>query len=170
MDSLLKADSAAGVEDAAFAIGDLAYQSGTAREFTDCWGTSWGDSTRRIMKVIRPAVGNHEYSSTGAAPYFAYFGARAGDPQKGYYGYDLGEWRILVLNSEIPMNSLFSLEDRTAQEDWLRAEFKDRPPEVYGRLPAPGALQFRIPWGADRDACTLRRHVFGRRRAGPVRS
>jgi hypothetical protein len=127
MDSLLKADSAAGVEDAAFAIGDLAYQSGTAREFTDCWGTSWGDSTRRIMKVIRPAVGNHEYSSTGAAPYFAYFGARAGDPQKGYYGYDLGEWRILVLNSEIPMNSLFSLEDRTAQEDWLRAEFKDRP-------------------------------------------
>ena len=125
IDSVLKADSAAKVEDVVMAIGDLAYESGTPREFNDCWGSSWGDSTRGIMKKIRPALGNHEYQSAGAAPYFKYFGARAGDPQKGYYAYDIGEWRAIVLNSEIPLNSLFSVEDRTAQEDWLRAEFKD---------------------------------------------
>ena len=125
IDSLLKADSAAKVEDAVVAIGDLAYQSGTQRDFIDCWGGSWGDSTRRIMKSIRPTPGNHEYVSTGAAPYFTYFGARAGDPKKGYYAYDLGEWRVIALNSEIPMNARFSMSDRMAQEDWLRAEFKD---------------------------------------------
>ncbi len=125
VDSLLKADSAAKVADAVVAIGDLAYQSGTQRDFIDCWGGSWGDSTKRIMKEIRPTPGNHEYVSAGAAPYFTYFGARAGDPKKGYYAYDLGEWRVIALNSEIPANGRFSMSDRMAQEDWLRAEFKD---------------------------------------------
>ena len=127
VDSVLKADSAATVEDAVAAIGDLAYQSGTQRDFQDCWGGSWGDSTRRIMKWVRPALGNHEYVSAGAAPYFSYFGARGGDPKLGYYAYDLGEWRVLVLNSEIPMNGRFSMSDRTAQEEWLRADFKTHP-------------------------------------------
>lgn len=124
VDSVLKADSAANVEDVVFTIGDHAYESGTTREFAVCWGGSWGDTTRRIMKRIRPTPGNHEYVSAGAAPYFKYFGARAGDPQKGYYAFDVGEWRVIALNSEIPMNSLYSIEDRTAQEDWLRAEFR----------------------------------------------
>src|SRR5688572_4873656 len=126
IDSVLKADSSANVEDVVFALGDLAYPSGTQRDFAVCWGGSWGDTTKRIMKRIRPTVGNHEYASSRAAPYFKYFGTRAGDPQKGYYAYDLGEWRVLVLNSEIPLNALFSMADRKAQEDWLRAEFKDR--------------------------------------------
>jgi len=127
VDSVLRADSVAKVEDAVFGLGDQVYESGTKREFELCWGGSWGDSTKRIMKKIRPTPGNHEYVSAGAGPYFKYFGARAGDPQKGYYAYDIAEWRVIVLNSEIPMNSLFSMEDRTAQEDWLRAEFKNRP-------------------------------------------
>ena len=126
VDSVLKADSVAKVEDVVFTIGDHAYESGTQREFNLCWGSSWGDSTKRIMKRIRPTPGNHEYVSVGAAPYFKYFGARAGDPGKGYYAYDIGEWHVIVLNSEIAASSLFSIEDRTAQEDWLRAEFKDR--------------------------------------------
>lgn len=125
VDSVLRADSAAGVEDVVFTIGDHAYESGTKREFNLCWGGSWGDSAKRIMKKIRPALGNHEYQSAGAAPYFEYFGARAGERHKGYYAYDVGEWRVIVLNSEIPMNSLFSIEDRMLQEDWLRADFKD---------------------------------------------
>jgi hypothetical protein len=132
VDSVLKADSVAKVEDVVFSIGDHAYESGTKREFDLCWGGSWGDSTKRIMKEIRPTPGNHEYESAGAAPYFKYFGARAGDPQKGYYAYDLGEWRVIVLNSEIPMNSLFSMED-SAQEDWLRAEFRDPPGSARSR-------------------------------------
>ncbi len=127
VDSVLKADSIAKVDDVVMGIGDLVYESGTKREFQVCWGASWGDSTKRIMKDIRPVPGNHEYLSASAAPYFNYFGARAGDPKKGYYAYDLGEWRVLVLNSEIPLNPLFSIEDRKAQEDWMQADFKDHP-------------------------------------------
>ena len=36
--------------------------------------------------------GNHEYQTEGATGYFDYFGARAGDPTKGYYSYNLDEW------------------------------------------------------------------------------
>lgn len=124
VDSVLKADSAAGVENAVFTVGDNAYPSGTTEQFHRCFGTSWGDSTKGIMKVIRPAPGNHEYETKGAAAYFTYFGARAGDRSKGYYAYDIGEWRAIVLNSEIVALSEFRVEDEDAQEAWLRAELK----------------------------------------------
>jgi hypothetical protein len=125
IDSVLKADSAAKVEDMVFTLGDNAYPAGTAAQFNRCFGTSWGDSTKRIMKWMRPAIGNHEYQSDGGSAYFKYFGERAGEPDKGYYAYDFGEWRAIVLNSEILGNPRFSLADEKAQEDWLRADLKD---------------------------------------------
>jgi hypothetical protein len=77
-------------------LGDHAYNSGTAAEFTDCYDPTWGRHKARTM----PSVGNHEYETPGASGYFGYFGAAAGDPTKGYYSYDLGSWHIVVLNSE----------------------------------------------------------------------
>jgi hypothetical protein len=124
IDSVLKADSAAKVEDMVFTLGDNAYPAGTAAQFNRCFGASWGDSTKRIMKWMRPAIGNHEYQSDGGSAYFKYFGERAGEPDKGYYAYDFGEWRAIVLNSEILGNSRFTLADEKAQEDWLRADLK----------------------------------------------
>jgi hypothetical protein len=47
----------------------------------------------------RPVAGNHEYETAGAAPYFAYFGARAGTAGQGWYAYDVGTWRVYSLNS-----------------------------------------------------------------------
>jgi len=126
VDSVLKADSAAKVEDTVFTLGDNAYPSGTTAEFNRCFGASWGDSTKRIMKWMRPALGNHEYETDGGAAYFKYFGDRAGERTKGYYAYDIGEWRAIVLNSEIVANPRFRTEDVQAQEDWLRADLKDR--------------------------------------------
>jgi len=124
VDSVLKADSTAKVEDIVFTLGDNAYPSGTTAQFKLCFGSSWGDSTKRIMKWMRPALGNHEYLSDEGSAYFKYFGERAGQPEKGYYGYDVGEWRAIVLNSEI-LGSHFTDEDRKAQVDWLRGELKD---------------------------------------------
>ena len=46
-----------------------------------------------------PSPGNHEYETGGASAYFDYFGDAAGDPDKGYYSYDLGSWHIVALNS-----------------------------------------------------------------------
>jgi acid phosphatase type 7 len=76
-------------------LGDNAYPDGTAAQFRDCYGPSWGLHKART----KPAAGNHEYHTEGAAGYFGYFGAAAGDPDKGYYSYDKGRWHIVVLNS-----------------------------------------------------------------------
>ena len=76
-------------------LGDNAYPNGGTNDFARCYDPTWGTERYRT----RPAAGNHEYNSRGAAPYFAYFGAAAGTPGQGYYSYDLGAWHIVVLNS-----------------------------------------------------------------------
>lgn len=124
VDSVLKADSAAIVEDVVFTLGDNAYPDGSDRDFSLCFTPSWGDSTKRIIKRLRPTPGNHEHSVFGAAAYYEYFGKRAGEPKKGYYSYNLGEWHVIALNSEIIVNDVFTPEDRKAQEDWLNDDLK----------------------------------------------
>ncbi|MFZ4516564.1 MAG: metallophosphoesterase family protein [Acidimicrobiia bacterium] len=76
-------------------LGDLAYDSGTTKEFADCYAPTWG----RFNERAYPVPGNHEYNTKNATPYYAYFGARAGDPTKGWYSYNLGAWHIIALNS-----------------------------------------------------------------------
>jgi hypothetical protein len=77
------------------AAGDLAYPDGSARNFAECYQPGWG----RLKARTRPAPGNHEYHTPGAAAYFAYFGPAAGTPGRGWYSYDLGAWHIVALNS-----------------------------------------------------------------------
>lgn len=76
-------------------LGDLVYDDGTAEEFANCYGPTWGRHKART----RPAPGNHEYNSDGAEGYYDYFGAAAGDPSRGYYSYQLGSWHVVALNS-----------------------------------------------------------------------
>ena len=124
VDSVLKADSIASVEDAVFTLGDNAYPDGSARDFALCFTPSWGDSAKRIISRIRPSPGNHEHETEEAAPYYKYFGDRAGSPRKGYYSYNLGEWHVVVLNSEIVVNQVFSAKEQADQEEWLREDLK----------------------------------------------
>ena len=95
-----------------FTVGDNAYENGTATEYQDCYEPSWG----RFKARTKPAVGNHEYLTPGASGYFAYWGAAAGDPGKGYYTYELGGWHVIVLNSNI------SMKVGSAQYNWLVAD------------------------------------------------
>src|SRR4029077_14148156 len=76
-----------------FTLGDNVYPSGSAAQFRDCYDPTWGRHAART----RPAPGNHAYETKDAGPYFAYFGAAAGVPGKGWYSYDLGTWHIVVL-------------------------------------------------------------------------
>jgi 3',5'-cyclic AMP phosphodiesterase CpdA len=124
VDSVLKADSAAKVEDAVFTLGDNAYPDGSERDFALCFTPSWGDTAKRIISRLRPAPGNHEHETDEAAPYYKYFGDRAGSPRKGYYSYNLGEWHVVVLNSEIVVNRIFSAKEQADQEEWLREDLK----------------------------------------------
>ena len=98
------------VEGTVFTAGDNAYFQGNAQQFRDCYDPSWG----RHLARTRPAPGNHDYESAGAAPYFAYFGPNAGPPGLGYYSFKVGEWHIVSLNSNV------SMAPNSAQQTWLR--------------------------------------------------
>ena len=102
------------------AVGDLAYPDGSRENFT-CYDKTWG----RAKSRTRPAPGNHEFHAAGAAPYFNYFGAVAGDPKTGYYSYELGTWHIIVLNSEC--RDVGGCEAGSPQERWLRADLAAHP-------------------------------------------
>jgi hypothetical protein len=128
VDSVLVADSIARIETAVFTLGDNAYPSGSSgvdNDFPRCFSPSWG--SKRIMNVIHTAPGNHDYDSGSGAPYFAYFGARAGPPGNGYYSYDFGGWHFISLNSEFYYR-VGSQADVTAQEEWLRQDLADHHP------------------------------------------
>ena len=84
-----------GMEGTVLTLGDNAYEDGTAQDFSECYEPTWGQFKERT----RPAPGNHEYETEGAAAYFDYFGEAAGQPGKGYYSYELGRWHIVALNS-----------------------------------------------------------------------
>lgn len=95
-----------------FTTGDHAYPTGTFQQFRDCYDRAWGRHKART----RPTPGNHDYMTSGARPYYNYFGAAAGQSGRGYYSYSLGAWHIIVLNSEIPTRR------GSPQERWLRSE------------------------------------------------
>lgn len=82
-------------ESVVFTLGDNAYESGTAAQFADCYNPSWG----QFKDLTRPAAGTRDYDTAGAAGYFEYFGAAAGNASEGYYSYDHAGWHIVVLNS-----------------------------------------------------------------------
>ena len=101
-------------------VGDLAYPDGSKENF-NCYNKTWG----RAKSRTRPAPGNHEFHAAGATPYFDYFGAAAGDPKTGYYGYELGTWHIIVLNSEC--RDVGGCEVGSPQEKWLRSDLAAHP-------------------------------------------
>ncbi|MGH7569726.1 MAG: PKD domain-containing protein [Gemmatimonadales bacterium] len=97
-----------------YTLGDNAYLSGSDADFANCYHPTWGRHKART----KPVVGNHDYATPGAAGYFNYFGAAAGDPTKGYYSYHAGEWLVIVLNSASGSANRIA---GSAQEQWLRA-------------------------------------------------
>ncbi|WP_281258391.1 metallophosphoesterase family protein [Nocardioides gansuensis] len=100
-----------------FTLGDNAYPDGTTADFADCYHPTWGI----VKDRTRPVAGNHEYHTTNAAPYYAYFGAAAGDPTKGWYSYDIGtDWHVVVLNSNCSF--VGGCGAGSPQEQWLRAD------------------------------------------------
>jgi hypothetical protein len=125
VDSVLRADSVAGVDYVVFTLGDNVYKSGSAYEFASCFAAGWGDTTKRIMAKLRPAPGNHEYLTADANAYYTYFGKAAGEPGKGYYANDAGAWRVIVVNSEIIVSSAFGDAARKEQMDWVAKDLKD---------------------------------------------
>src|SRR5690606_23092006 len=96
------------------ALGDNAYDTGALEDYDTCYSSSWG----RHLARTRPTPGEREYATPDAAGYFAYFGGRAGPPDRGYYSYDLGAWHIIVLNSNLKTSAT------SPQVRWLRDDLQ----------------------------------------------
>jgi hypothetical protein len=99
-----------------FNIGDDAYDNGTTAEFA-CYDATWGRHKGRT----KPSAGNHEYNTSGAGPYYTYFGSAAGPSGLGYYSFNLGAWHIIVLNSNISRST------GSAQDTWLASDLAAHP-------------------------------------------
>ena len=115
-------------------LGDEQYADGTPAEYAASydkvkWGTNGG--VGGYKSVSRPAAGNHEYHTAGAAGYYGYFGSNAGDPSKGYYSYDVNgpsnafRWHMIALNSECSLVGGCGV--GSAQEKWLKADLAANP-------------------------------------------
>jgi hypothetical protein len=124
------------------ALGDLAYQKGTAENFTQCFDPSWGKLLKLQLKnsdvkrLMLPVPGNHEYTYSNARGYYDYF-AKAGNAwvfqqepnqkkqtvNRGYFALKFpdpkaGPWQIIGLNSELTGPAM------TAQLTWLETQLK----------------------------------------------
>jgi chitodextrinase len=93
---------------AVLTLGDHAYTTGSAADFTANYDPNWG----RYKAITKPAPGNHEYDyGNELTGYFAYFN----NPPE-YYSYDIGNWHVISLNGEISASA------GSAQETWLRSD------------------------------------------------
>jgi len=95
-----------------FTTGDNVYSSGSASQYADCYGPTWG----RHKSRTKPTPGNHEYKTSSASAYFDYFNGIAP-----YYAYTRGNWRIYALNSEIDVSAT------SPQVKWLKADLAANP-------------------------------------------
>ena len=124
----IEAAKKAGVRVHVLAIGDLAYDGGTAANFK-CFGESWGRP--EIYPHLLPVPGNHDVQThADAKPYYEFFAKlpiitdhRA---RGGYYAVEIASgdrpaWRIYGLNAYVGMGT------SSAQLKWLDADLRDHP-------------------------------------------
>lgn len=118
-------------------LGDTQYEQGQLQYYLGndpfcqsnpprCFNPTWG----RFKNIIYPSVGNHEYLTAGATGYFDYFNGLgnatgpAGERTKGYYAFNLGNWRLYAINSNC---SKVSCSAGSTQEQWLRNDLAANP-------------------------------------------
>jgi PKD repeat protein len=101
-------------------LGDEQYPNGSLSDFQSYFDPSWG----RLRSVLRPAPGNHEYNTSGAAGYFDYFssiGVPTGARGQGWYSFNVGTWHFISLNSSNGCSPV-SCAAGSPQETWLRSD------------------------------------------------
>jgi acid phosphatase type 7 len=103
--------------DAVLPLGDEQYEVGSLAAFQAAYDPTWG----RFKNISHPAAGNHEYETTNASGYFAYFGASAGPTGKGWYSYSIGQWHVIVLNSDCEQTGV-DCSAGSPQETWLKSD------------------------------------------------
>ncbi|HEX6127391.1 MAG TPA: metallophosphoesterase [Candidatus Limnocylindria bacterium] len=101
-------------------LGDSVYPDATAGALRECLEPAWGP----MLDRIRPILGNHDYVGARADAYFDFFGSAAGERGEGWYSYQLGEWHVVALNSNLCLTDA-GCGPGTPQHDWLLADLSD---------------------------------------------
>lgn len=99
-----------------FTAGDNVYPAGSAAQFADCYGPTWGQELART----RPVPGNHDHLSAGLAGYLGYFGDAAAPEGTTWYSYDVGAWHVIALDSSCALAGGCTPE--SPQGRWLAAD------------------------------------------------
>jgi hypothetical protein len=100
---------------AVLTLGDNQYENNTLAAYKAVFDPTWG----KYKSIIYPTIGNHEYLTSGASGYFAYFGFPA------YYAFNLGDWHIISLDSEC--SHVGGCGPGSPQETWLKANLAAYP-------------------------------------------
>ncbi len=93
-------------------LGDTQYPAGALKDYQNGYDYTWGS----FKDKSRPVPGDNEYDTRGAAGYFSYFGRLAKPRGRSYYSFNLGNWHLIALDSNIRGGR------GSAQERWLRAD------------------------------------------------
>jgi acid phosphatase type 7 len=118
---------------AVLAVGDEQYECAGDSAFTASYGPAWG----RVADLTYPAIGNHEYQTSGGSGcnpvpgrgYQNYF-VGAGAPQvlgpnnAYYYSFDVGTWHLIALNANC---SIVACKAGSTQEMWLKQDLLAHP-------------------------------------------
>lgn len=110
------AELVAAIPGTVFLAGDNVYPDGSARQYRDCYAPSWG----QFLDRTRPAPGNHEYQTRGAAGYLDYFGTRARPDGTTWYSWDAGQWHVIMLDSDC--GAIGGCDAGSPQGTWLAAD------------------------------------------------
>ncbi len=110
--------------DRVLSLGDDQYPAGALADYQTYYQATWG----RFKAKTNPVVGNHEYlADSSAAGYFTYFGSAASPLEagctancKGYYSFDIGQWHLVVLNTNHNDCAYVSCGPTSEQLNWLR--------------------------------------------------
>ena len=112
--------------DAVLPLGDDQYSCGGTSAFAQSYDPTWGV----LKSITHPVPGDADYATTGGtdcpstpgAGYYQYFGASAGDPAKGYYSYNLGQWHVVAINTAPCEDNASTCAAGSAQDQWLRQD------------------------------------------------
>lgn len=100
-------------------LGDYLYEIPTTEGYETVYGPAWG----RLRDITFPVLGNQEYKVHEANTFRTYFGDRAG-PEQGYYSVQLGQWHVVMLNSNCTV-VVGGCGEGSPQQRWLEQDLSD---------------------------------------------
>ena len=122
------------------AVGDLQYLHGNYAKFQKYYDPTFG----RVKDITYPVPGNHEGYTKKFRGYFQYFGREKAHAPGGYYSYNLGDWHLIGLNSQLCKNRTWDTKTRwqhhlklgrchpgSPQYRWLKHDLATHPNSEY---------------------------------------